>query len=122
MEHYVLKGREIVPATLMEWGAMLEDPDSKRVAETITAKGDRISTVFLGIDHGLGGNEKPVLFETMVFKNGSGSEIYQERYCTYEEAEDGHKRACDKFDPESVADADLMLKLYKEIEPFVKWF
>jgi hypothetical protein len=29
--------------------------------------GVAVSTVFLGIDHGYGGNEKPVLWESMVF-------------------------------------------------------
>lgn len=52
-----------------------------------------VSTVFLGIPHGWVGDQ-PILFETMIF-NSEDSELkdYQERYVTYEEAEEGHKLA-----------------------------
>jgi hypothetical protein len=48
-----------------------------------------VSTVFLQLDHGFGGGP-PVLFETMVFETG-GDSTFQERYCTWTEAEAGHK-------------------------------
>ena len=57
-----------------------------------------ISTVFLFMNHNFTGNGKPVLFETMVFQNGS--EVYEEdfelmdRYCTWDEATKGHKKIC----------------------------
>ena len=59
----------------------------------------RISTVFLSMDHGLGGligDGTPVLFETMVF--GGEHDDYQERYHTYDEAEEGHKRIVEMVD------------------------
>lgn len=62
-----------------------------------------ISTVFLSMDHGLArliGDETPVLFETMVF--GGEYEDYQERYHTYDEAEEGHKRICEMVDKISI--------------------
>ncbi len=62
-----------------------------------------ISTVFLSMDHGLAGligDETPVLFETMVF--GGEHDGYQERYHTYDEAEEGHKRICDMVDKISI--------------------
>ena len=37
-------------------------------------------------------DKTPIVFETMVF-DGDRSDIYQERYATWKEAEDGHKRA-----------------------------
>ena len=49
-----------------------------------------ISTVFLGLDHGWSGGP-PVVFETMIF--GGPEDQFQERYCTWAEAESGHKRA-----------------------------
>lgn len=53
---------------------------------------DRVSTVFLGIDHGLGFSESgPVLWETMVFPE---AEVV-ERYESHAEALAGHKRAVD---------------------------
>jgi hypothetical protein len=59
----------------------------------------RISTVFLSMDHGLAGligDGTPVLFETMVF--GGEHDDYQERYHTYDEAEEGHKRIVEMVD------------------------
>jgi hypothetical protein len=63
----------------------------------------RISTVFLSMDHGLSGligDDTPVLFETMVF--GGEHDDYQERYHTYDEAEEGHKRICEMVDKISI--------------------
>lgn len=51
-----------------------------------------ISTVFLGMDHSFSGGT-PVLFETMIF--GGEYDGYQERYCTWDEAERGHQVACE---------------------------
>ncbi len=48
-----------------------------------------VSTVFLGLDHNYAPNGPPILFETMIFEEGEGEE--HERYCTYQEAVDGHK-------------------------------
>jgi len=57
--------------------------------------GIRVSTVWLGMDHGFG-DGPPVLFETMIF---SDHEKYpynqaQTRYVTEEEASEGHRRTC----------------------------
>lgn len=49
-----------------------------------------ISTVDLGLDHSFGIGE-PLYYETMVFKKGSWSDLYCERYSTEEEARKGHK-------------------------------
>ena len=54
--------------------------------------GVSVSTVFLGMDHSFGGGT-PVLFETMIF--GGEHDQYQERYCTWDEAEKGHQIACE---------------------------
>jgi hypothetical protein len=51
-----------------------------------------VSTIFLGVDHGHGRTEHPILFETMVF--GSAYNREQERYCTYDEAIEGHRKWC----------------------------
>ena len=63
----------------------------------------KISTVFLSMDHGLSGligDGTPVLFETMVF--GGEHDDYQERYHTYDEAEEGHKRIVEMVDKISI--------------------
>jgi hypothetical protein len=45
--------------------------DDKRVAQT-TITPLYVSTVWLGIDHGMGFSEKPLIFETMIFPSLSG--------------------------------------------------
>ena len=50
-----------------------------------------ISTVFLGINHAFNDDGPPILFETMIF--GGALDQYQQRYCTYEEAIQGHRLA-----------------------------
>ncbi len=51
-----------------------------------------VSTVFLGIDHS-SDNEKPLLFETMIFNGEHDQKMW--RYSTWEEAEAGHQIACE---------------------------
>jgi hypothetical protein len=53
---------------LIRWGRFFEQRDLRRVALE-EVNGIRISTVFLGIDHGWGGGP-PVLWETMCFADG----------------------------------------------------
>lgn len=52
-----------------------------------------ISTVFLGLNHSWC-EHKPLWFETMIF--GGKFDEYQERYTTYDEAVEGHKKAVHK--------------------------
>lgn len=55
--------------------------------EFFTVGDARVSTVFLGLDHGWG-EGPPVLYETMVFGGPLDGEC--ERYCTRAEAVAGH--------------------------------
>lgn len=48
-----------------------------------------VSTVFLRLDHGFSVKARPVLFESMIFGGPLNDE--QVRYCTIEEAQDGHQ-------------------------------
>lgn len=97
---YGLRGREVVPlADVNEWAAMFEGP--KRFIRQDRIGDVFVSTVFLGIDHGLSSpGDHPVVFETMAFQQANperpkslGDELLQDRYCTYDEAERGHARA-----------------------------
>jgi hypothetical protein len=73
---------------LHAYAKAMENPDSKFVAQTVV--GDkRVSTVFLGLDHGFGGT--PKFFETMVFGLTDFNDEYCERYTTYGEAWNGHQ-------------------------------
>ncbi len=64
----------------------------KHIGYTIIGD-QKISTVFLHFDHGLNfGTDiepsDPVLFESMIFEGPHAD--YQRRYCTYDEALEGH--------------------------------
>lgn len=52
--------------------------------------GDGLSTVFLGLDHGICPSA-PVVFETMIFNGKHDQE--QWRYTTYAAAKHGHREA-----------------------------
>jgi hypothetical protein len=90
--NYILDGRTpIVERDLLTWAKWFEH-NNRIVKSTYLPDGVHVSTVFLGIDHAFaftGG--APILFETMIF--GGEHDDYQERYSTWEEAEQGHQRA-----------------------------
>jgi hypothetical protein len=77
---------------IMAWGLCREDEKRSRVGWDLD-KPNRIlvSTVFLGVCHGMV-DDKPILFETMIL-TATSSRIH-DRYCTWDEAEAGHKAAC----------------------------
>ena len=54
----------------------------------------RVSTVFLAIDHNHARRGAPIVFETMVF--GGPLDGDQWRYCTLDEAKEGHAEAVTK--------------------------
>jgi len=86
---YILEGREPVAcADVIAWARWFEGAD-RQVADSF--RDDvRVSTVFLGLDHNFWGYGPPVLFETMVFMGETS--IQCERYATWDQAEEGHKR------------------------------
>lgn len=90
-----------IPCSMLDWARSLEDRDERnRVGRFDFWWGTRVSTIFLGLDHGWGpdddSDEKylPVLWESMAFPwyGRPGEESRQERYTSYEEALRGHKR------------------------------
>lgn len=89
MSNYILNGKEPVLETdLLKFGQWFETAN-RIVKQTHLPDNIKVSTVFLGIDHGFG-SDKPVLFETMVF--GGEHDQYQDRYSTWDEAEAGHQK------------------------------
>lgn len=94
--YYDRQGR---PVSLDEWGARFRDPDYQVVAQH-WVRGWKVSTVWLGFDHGFGLSAAPLIFETMVFPpgdeaggHGTAADEYCERYSTEEAARAGHDRA-----------------------------
>lgn len=89
MKKYILDGKNVKEASLIEWAAWYEKA-KRHVSLNKLKDGTKISTVFLGLDHSFDGGP-PLLFETMIF--GGKHDGYCERYTTWEEAEEGHKEA-----------------------------
>lgn len=95
-DQYILEGHEPVRChSLFEWAKWFETAE-RHVGKTIVAIDIKVSTVFLGLDHQYGDGE-PILFETMVFGGKHDQEM--ERYSTWEQAEEGHKRWVNKLKP-----------------------
>lgn len=90
-KHYRLTPtHEVEECSMSQWVHMFEDAAGRTVAKTVV-DGARVSTVFLGLDHGWGG-PVPILFETMVFPDPeSGVESDMDRYATWDEAVAGHE-------------------------------
>lgn len=80
------------PVSISEYVAWTKNND-KHVGDTTTPHPARISTVFLGLDHALGKEYGPHLFETAVFYPANTfGQVYCERCCTYEQAVEMHER------------------------------
>jgi len=85
---YRLVNRVPVPSS-MEEICLLQEPQIERVVKQEIVKDAWISTVFLSLDHSwIPG--PPILFETMIF--GGEYDGYQDRYSTWDEAEEGHRK------------------------------
>ena len=88
---YRLVDKVPVPSSMEEICLLGDFQKDKAVRQELVNDG-WISTVFLGLNHNCG-DGPPILFETMVF--GGEFDGYQDRYSTWEEAEEGHKKAVD---------------------------
>lgn len=96
MGYYILDENKIahrasIKTFLQQRKEMLEHGTKHVCKEYVNDK--LISTVWLGLDHNHV-DGPPLLFETMIFnKVGGYRDIYCNRYSTWEEAEEGHKKA-----------------------------
>jgi hypothetical protein len=78
-----------------QWALMFEDTKARIVGSTQTLYGERLSTVWLGLEHGYN-RGKPLIFESMLFAPEEHDERayphdqLQARYATEEEARDAH--------------------------------
>src|SRR4029077_459766 len=104
-----LNDRQIVPCTLTEWSMSWDREREKRVIGRHETETHLVSTVFLGLNHACYFGVRPQWFETMIFDKTQrheleldgkltgewtiGDVIYEERYSTLEEAEQGHQAA-----------------------------
>lgn len=79
-----------VPKPALEAIEWLEDGSNRRTVKRDEIGDILVSTVFLGLDHAWEPSP-PVLWETMIF--GGEHDQYQERYTSYKDAVEGHKKA-----------------------------
>ena len=85
--YYDKEGKEI---EALAWGILLSREAYKRVAADTLKNGYRVSTMWLGIDHGFSGGP-PLIFETIVLSGPpSWHEFDSYRYSTLKEAQAGH--------------------------------
>ncbi len=88
--NYILDGHKPIPCNdIIRWAEWFEK--ANRHVGKDTENNVEVSTVFLGIDHSFGGRH-PILFETMIFGGEHDQEM--DRYSTWEEAEEGHRKMC----------------------------
>lgn len=88
------ENKNVIPSSLEEYSNFVEGefPTNYKHVGDDTIDGKRISTVFIGLCHNFNPrNNIPIVFETMIFK--SDKAIYQRRYSTWKEAEEGHQKA-----------------------------
>lgn len=99
-DRYILdeERNPVLAASDAQWGAFFGDIEKRTVAKTQVSPDVEVSTVFLGIDHGTGlgygEDDKPILFETMIF--GGKHDQWQWRWSTWNEAVAGHMRAVER--------------------------
>lgn len=78
---------------------LFEDLSYRFIANT-RIKDHRVSTIWLGVDHGFqafydGG--PPIIFETMVFGPHAASDLDMERYINEDMARRGHRKMVEKW-------------------------
>lgn len=97
MNHWILgSDHQPIEVDLMTWARWFADDDNRRVAVDV-GPGWRLSSVFLGLDHGWGGKGPPILFETMLFRSGKADDLDCQRYATWDECLAGHDAWVDRL-------------------------
>jgi hypothetical protein len=94
MSKYILDEQRRVRPTrdLRGWAEFMDDIEKRRVGWTRI--GERtVSTMFLGLDHGLG-RGLPVVWETMVFDERRKASDQRRCAGTWEQAEAQHEEVC----------------------------
>ena len=76
--------------SMYDWGALKSDLEYCRVGFDTLEDGTTVSTVWLGLEHGVDDDGKPLIFETMSFDSTGNSDKCR-RYHSEEEAKKGHE-------------------------------
>lgn len=85
----------------LQWGKDFKNKKLKLVKQELLSNGFYVSTVWLGLDHSFHPGQKPLIFETMVFKkikkDKLGEDVDMDRYSTEAEALQGHEEMVKKW-------------------------
>lgn len=87
--------KNVILTDIIDWANFIEGGASENYKTVGKDKINKliISTVFLGLCHNYSQFPgRPIVFKTMIFK-GKKALGYQERYSTWQQAEEGHQRA-----------------------------
>lgn len=102
-DYAILNGHEVVECDFMTSAEWFGRTEKERIVAKTTLQGFLVSTVFLGVDYSRGVGPK-LWFETMIFQQGQWSELYCERYSTWDEALAGHRAACEAVRNKEIAE------------------
>lgn len=110
-DHYILSGPASmdgnpIPTSWDVWARWFQDTREERRVRVTAILDDgtatdvdfydevmlAVSTVFLGLDHSFGLGQSPVLWESLVFKDGSSLGCSMRRYASLEAAKTGHQK------------------------------
>jgi len=92
---YILdKSKNPIHVEKLEGAKWSEDCPKDKIVKQTSIKNYWVSTVFLGLDHSNYGGP-PIVFETRITKDREWL-AYQDRYCTWKAASQGHRDAMRK--------------------------
>jgi hypothetical protein len=80
-----------IPSNITDYVEWEKANPERRIVKQDVVGDIHVSTVFLGLDHRWWSSDTPVLWETMIFEGKHDQ--YQERYTSYKDALEGHKKA-----------------------------
>lgn len=95
MDFYDKQGE---PIGMKEWEKLFEDQDYSHIKKTALPNGKEVLTVWIGIDYRDEQQDRPLIFETMVFSENTP--LYGKRYSTLDEAVEGHELVLKRFKDE----------------------
>lgn len=88
------ENKNVLPSSIEEWCTFVVGtfPINYLSIKKNKVNGFVVSTIFFGVTMTFSIEDKPIVFETVVFDKDRKA-IYQHQYSSYQEAKQGHKQA-----------------------------
>jgi hypothetical protein len=80
----------------MQWALLFEERKERIVGNTKTLYGERLSTVFLGLDHSFLSIGPPLIFETMLFAPDPSAKLRVRNFLRPTELTDSEREQCER--------------------------